>query len=97
MGFEVTSLDNVPKWKDDIQEEIPVWDYYSYQPGHFHNIVCGVSCTEFSIDKTEDIRNLVIADSIVKKKLEIIEYLRPEKWLMENTRTGLLNGRENIK
>ena len=96
-GFEVTTLDFIPKWKADIQEDILDWNYRVYEPGYFHTIVCGVPCTEFSIAKTVGVRNLALADKIVLKTLEIIEYLKPEKWWMENPRNGLLKTREYMQ
>ena len=96
-GFEVTSLDNVPKWKADIREDILEWDYTVFPPGYFHTVVCGVPCTEFSIAKTVGTRDLGLADSIVIKTLEILEYLKPKKWWMENPRHGLLKTREYMQ
>ena len=66
-GFEVTSLDNVPKWKADIREDILEWDYTVFLPFYFNTVVCGVPCTEFSIAKTVGARDLELADSIVIK------------------------------
>jgi len=37
-------------------------------------------------------RNLKLTNSIVLKTREIIEYLQPEVWRLENPRTGLLKG-----
>ena len=71
-GFEVTTLDFIPKWKADIQEDILDWNYRVYESGYFHTIVCGVPCTEFSIAKTVGVRNLVLADKIVLKTLKLL-------------------------
>ena len=93
----MTSLDIVTKRKADIQEDILDWNYRVYEPGYFYTIVCGVPCTEFSIAKTVGIRNLALADKILLKTLEIIEYLKCEKWWMENPGNGLLKTREYMQ
>ena len=86
----VPSLDIVPKWKADIQEDILDWNHRVYEPGYFHKIVCGVPYTEFSISKTVGVRILALAEKIVLKTREIFEYLKPEKRWMENPQHGLL-------
>ena len=43
--------------------------------------------------KKVGIRDLTVADLLVKKTLEIIAYLKPEKWWIENPRNGLLKTR----
>ena len=69
----MTSLAIVPKWKDDIQEDILDWNYRVYEPGYFHAIVCAVPCIEFSIAKTVGIQNGALADKILLKTLEILK------------------------
>ncbi len=56
-------------------------------------IAAGVPCTEYSIAKTTAPRNLDLADSLVRKTLEIIEYFQPKLWWIENPRWGLLRKR----
>ena len=36
-------------------------------------------------------RNLPLADAVVRRTLEVIAFLRPQLWFMENPRTGLLS------
>ena len=84
-------------WKADIREDILEWDYTVFPPGYFHTVVCGVPCTDFSIAKTVGTRDLGLADSIVIKTLEILEYLKLKKWWMENYRHWLLKTREYMQ
>jgi hypothetical protein len=50
-------------------------------------------CTEYSIAKTRSRRNMEAADRIVRRTLEIIEYLRPKVFIIENPATGYLKSR----
>ena len=60
-------------------------------------MACAPPCTEFSQAKTRGIRDLAYADSLVQKGLEIIKYLRPDTWFLENPQTGLLKRRPYMK
>ena len=65
----------------------------SSPPGYFDIVAAGVPCQEYSVAKTVGQRNLKLADRIVKKTLEIIFYLNPNHWWIENPRTGWLKTR----
>ena len=88
LGFEVVSLDR--DMEADIKTDIMDWNYREYEPKHFDVIWASPPCTEYSIAKTTGCRDLVLANSIVKRTLEIIEYFEPTYWLLENPQTGLL-------
>ena len=66
------------------------WDYRTYPPGYFDVIWSSPPCTEYSRAKTIGVRKLDDANSVVKRTLEIIDYLQPTYWMMENPQTGLL-------
>jgi site-specific DNA-cytosine methylase len=93
---EVISVDMVNKYKPTILTDILKWDYTVYPPGHFHTIWASPPCTEYSMlnqsipHKTP---NLTLADSIVQKTIEIIEYFKPHRWYMENPQSGTLKDR----
>ena len=55
-------------------------------------------CQQYSIARTtaKTPRNLVLADSIVARTLEIIRHLQPKGRLMENPQPGLLKTREIV-
>ena len=95
-GYEVISLDKDLKTDATIKENILTWDHTVYPPGHFDVIWASPDCTQYSCArrgaKTE--RNLPLADSLVLRTLEIIDYFNPPAFFIENPQTGLLKDRE---
>ena len=87
LGYEVVSLDLK---NADISCNILEWNYKQYSPKHFDVIWASPPCTEYSIAKTVGVRNLEHANDIVQRTLEIIEYLDPIHFIIENPQTGLL-------
>ena len=87
LGFDVISLD---LRNADINCDILHWDYNCFIPGEFYFIWASPPCTEYSRAKTVGVRNIEHANSIVLKTLEIISYLNPTYWVIENPQTGLL-------
>ena len=59
-------------------------------PGYFSIITAAPPCTQFSKAKTVGERDLVTANQLVLKTLEIVQYFNPEKWWLETPRFGLL-------
>ena len=94
-GWEVTSLDIDPKAQTTITADILTWDYRQFPPGHFEAIWASPVCQHYSQARTtaKAPRNLVWADSLVEKTLEIIDYYKPAFWAFENPAGGLLKGR----
>ena len=66
------------------------WDYTTYEPQYVDVIWASPPCIEYSCAKTIGIRHIDKANQIVKKTLEIIAYLKPKHWMIENPQTGLL-------
>jgi site-specific DNA-cytosine methylase len=87
LGFDVVSLD---LRNADINCDILHWDYTIFPPGTFDVIWASPPCTEYSRAKTVGVRNIEHANQIVLKTLEIISYLNPTYWVIENPQTGLL-------
>lgn len=85
-GWDVISLDLLPRWKPDICVDVLEWDYRAaYPSGYFHTIWASPPCTFYSTARTTGgPRNLELANRIVQRTLEIIEYFAPERWYMES-------------
>ena len=70
------------------------WNYKeTFRPGHFDLVAASVPCNEYSQAKKVGVRKMDEADEVVRKTLEIIEYLKPEKWWIENPKNGYLKTR----
>ena len=92
--FDVVTLDFDPKFEPDICVDILKWKYKEAFPvGYFDIIWASPPCTEYSIAKSIGIRNFQLADSIVKKTLQVINYFKPNTWFIENPQTGYLKTR----
>lgn len=91
---EIISLDLLSEFSPTICQDILSWDYMQFPADYFHTIWASPPCTEYSKAKTQGIRNYALADAIVKRTLEIIEYFEPVRWFLENPQTGKLKERE---
>ncbi len=89
-GWEVVSLDSDPKTDANIHEDILALDFTAYHPGHFDATWASPCFTFYSIARrgAKTPRNLVRADSLVLRTIEIIEYFQPRVWFVENPRRG---------
>lgn len=89
-GHETVTVDLLPLFKPTIVANILTWDYKIYPPGHFDIVWASPPCTEYSKAKTQGVRNLELADRLVRRAFEIIDYFQPTRWFLENVGTGLL-------
>jgi len=89
-GYNVTSLDINNRTNADIICDIRNWNYREYAPGHFDLVWASPDCTQYSKAKTKGARDIEGANELVLKTLEIIRYLAPRTWIIENPQTGLL-------
>ena len=92
-GWDVVSLDMDFRMKPDIVADILHWDFKAFTPGHFDVVWASPPCTEYSLAKTVGARDLDKADSIVKRLLNILDYLQPKFYIIENPQTGMLKDR----
>jgi site-specific DNA-cytosine methylase len=92
---EIVSVDILEKFQPSVVSDILSWNYKMYPPGHFDTIWASPPCTEYSKMKyiSGAPRNLKMADEIVQRTIEIIDYFQPERWYIENPQTGLLKDR----
>ena len=75
------------------QTDILTWDFTNVPRPDC--IWASPPCTEYSIARTTGgPRNYALADAIVQKTLEIIHYLQPRVWFIENPATGYLHTRD---
>jgi hypothetical protein len=71
-GWDVQRLDVDPKHGATIVCNILDWDYKSEPVPDV--IFAGCPCEQFSVAHTRGVRDLILADSIISKTWEIIEY-----------------------
>ncbi len=88
-------MDFDQKFSPDIITDVLEWDYQStFPPRYLKPISASSLCTEYSITMTCRARNLDMADAVVRRANDIIEYYQPRMCLIENPRTGLLKSRD---
>lgn len=87
-GFEVVSLDR--DMNAMIKMDIMDWNYKEYPPQYFDVVWASPPCTEYSSAKTVGVRKIDESNAIVLKVLEIIKYLDPVFFIIENPQSGLL-------
>tara|TARA_R110001632_G_scaffold27957_4_gene74805 strand:- start:1789 stop:2439 length:651 start_codon:yes stop_codon:yes gene_type:complete len=111
LGYNVISVDLLlpATHKIDIMD----FDYKQYSKDYFGIIWSSPPCTSYSIlqnswigrkkkngeifTKEQQEKDMIEADKIVKKTLEIINYFDCELWFMENPQSGNLKNREYMK
>ena len=92
LGYQVVSVDMDPRYNADFQVNVLDWDFEAtFDRGQFDVVFCCPPCTEYSQALTTRERDLPKADLVVTKALEIIQYLAPPVWFLENPKRGLLS------
>ena len=91
--YDVVSVDISDKFEHTCVADVLIFDYTVFPSGHFDVVWASCPCTEYSCAKTIDIRDFVGADRLVEGALEIINYLKPKYWWLENPATSLLHMR----
>ncbi len=94
-GWNVVSLDSDVRTHAVIKTDILQWDHTVFPVGYFDVIWASPCCTQYSCARrgAKTPRNLDLADSLVKRSLDIIGYYQPLIWFIENPETGLLKTR----
>ena len=98
-GWEVTDVDWSSKYNPEIQTDITTWDYKAaFEPGHFDVVWASPDCRMYSVARTcaKTPRDFENADKLVKACRDIIEYLQPRLYFIENPDSGCLKTRPVI-
>ena len=74
----------------DMQIDIMDWDCTSFHEKFFDFVWASPPCTEYSRAKTTAPRDIESANNIVERTLKIIDFLKPDFWVIENPESGLL-------
>ena len=83
---ECISVDIDPRYHPEICEDILQLSYCKLDIPDV--IWASPPCTSYSKAHRKGVRNLDLADAIVKQTLTIIEYLQPNYWYIENPSDG---------
>ena len=88
----MVTLDICPKHCPTICTDLLEWDPSTiFPPDHFNFIHASCPCEQYSRARTTGgPRNLELADSLVKRTLEILEYFHSALWTVENPAGSLL-------
>ena len=106
LGYEVTSLDIDPRCNPDFVADITLFDYTVWSPGEFDVVWTSPPCLYFSAARRSNLGRMVKGEIMTKETLlrdtesigvpvlrrtqEIIEYLKPTVWIIENPYTGTM-------
>ncbi|KAK3271936.1 hypothetical protein CYMTET_19743 [Cymbomonas tetramitiformis] len=83
---EVVTVDQDPRWSPTHVCSVEKWDEKQYPRGYFDVIWASPPCTEYSTAKTKGTRELEAADACVRRTLQLIQWLNPKHWFLENPR-----------
>ena len=87
-------MDKDPKMGATIQVDILEWQFWDdLRPGEYEVVFAAPPCTEYSQALTSRPRRMDEADEVIKRTLQVIMYLRPALWFLENPATGRLKSR----
>lgn len=98
LGWQnVSSVDIDPKTEPEYCVDILSFDLRQYMlPGDFDVVWASPPCTQYSKARWGAPRDLESADALVRKTLEIIAYLQPQRYFIENPASGMLKDRPVI-
>ena len=94
-GWEVVSLDR--EMEADIKTDIMDWNYRTYEHGYFDVVWSSSPCAEYSRGKTVGVGKIEEANQVLQRILDIIHYMRPHYWFLENPQSGLLKDQRMMR
>ncbi len=98
-GHEVISIDIDNRYAPTICKNILDWNFKTLPRGHFDAIWASPPCENYSIARSNARaqRDLMLADSIVLRTQEIMDWFAPRCWFIENPEGSLLWRRFKFK
>jgi site-specific DNA-cytosine methylase len=91
-GHDCDSLDMDPRFAPTFCTNVLTWDYTALPRGHYDAIWASCPCEQYSIARSNARapRDLALADALVQRTLEIIDWFHPKAWFLENPAGSLL-------
>ncbi len=91
-GHDCDSLDLDPRYTPTFCTNVLTWDYKALPRGWYDAIWASCPCEQYSIARSNarSPRDLALADALVHRTLEIIEWLQPRAFFLENPAGSLL-------
>jgi hypothetical protein len=86
LGHEAISIDMDPRGVPTICQNILDWQFKTLPRGHFDVVWASCPCEQYSVARSSAStpRDLLMADTLVLRTQEIIDWFRPRHWFVEN-------------
>ena len=94
MGWDVVSLDLKGA---DINCDILQWKYKKYPVKYFDFVFSSPPAFKYNRVNTNDVRKIDETNKIVLKILEVINYFKPQVFVIQNPQSSLLKEQEFMK
>ncbi len=91
-GHECHSLDLDARFYPTFCANVLTWDFRALPRDRYDVIWASCPCEQYSIARSNARapRDLALADALVRRTLEIIEWFQPKAWFVENPAGSLL-------
>ena len=106
LGYSVTTLDIDKNYDPTYIANVLEFDYTTFKPGEFDVVWASIPCETFSAARRSNINRMVegrlmtserllhdcetVGVPLLRRTQEIIHYLRPKVWFIENPYTGTM-------
>lgn len=106
LGYSVTTLDIDKNYDPTYIANVLEFDYTTFKPGEFDVVWASIPCETFSAARRSNINRMVegrlmtserllhdcetVGVPLLRQTQEIIHYLRPKVWFIENPYTGTM-------
>ena len=91
-GHECHSLDLDARFHPTFCANVLTWDFSALPRDRYDVIWASCPCEQYSIARSNALppRDLALADALVRRTLEVIEWFQPKAWLVENPAGSML-------